>query len=466
MSRRNGRVAMVIASTAAALLMVSGCVQPRADDALPGIDARDQVEGARASARFPVEAVPLPAQPTTVPSATAVDEGPDPAAGGMGRPRPSPTGPSVGQPPTSTPAPSSTGAAPQTSAPGGLPVIGRSPSRLSPPPTAVLPNRTPASGPGQLAGDPGSVRQPAAPPVAAQVAAPGPRVAVEERVQSVIPVPDADAVAAAGGALWVKEGDGSLGRIDPATNQVVASVAPVSDLPCSGLGGVGNVLWVCAGDGAVVRVDPVTGTQVKRLELGKIPDQKHIPMGFQHAWFLVAGGTQLVGVDHASNAVDVTIDLGSACAAVDASDASLWVACPTDGVVLRVDPNERAVTARVEGLPGARAITAGSYVFVGYDAGTARIDRTTATVDKAVSTGPDDSRLSLYTAGNHLFIRTPQAFLQVLDATTMEIIEEVSTSGLTTGSSVLAFGSLWTTSGEDGSLYRLEPTPPGATATP
>src|SRR5690606_31156183 len=113
------------------------------------IDARDKVGEARASARFPVEAVPLPAQPTTVPSATPVVPGP--AAGGMGRPRPSPTSPSVGEPPTSTPAPSSTGAAPQTSAPEGPPVIGSPPSD-QPAPTAVLPNRTPGSSPGQLAG--------------------------------------------------------------------------------------------------------------------------------------------------------------------------------------------------------------------------------------------------------------------------------------------------------------------------
>lgn len=274
-------------------------------------------------------------------------------------------------------------------------------------------------------------------------------------------MPQPEAVVAAGGSVWVRQGEGTLTRVDPATNAVIATVPATGGASCHGLGGVGNVLWTCAGDGAVTRIDPVTNTVAARININKVPEQRLIPMAFDHAWFLVDGGTSLVGVSHAESNVAISIPLEASCVAVDATDASLWVACPGTGEVLRVNPYERTVVARIGGLPGARVVAGGASVWVGFDRGTARINRTTGEVDGAVDTGPSEQRGSLYAAGNLVYIRTQDQFLQVIDATTLEMVEQVSVSEAAEGSTVLAFGSLWATSG-DGVLYRLRP--PEATA--
>jgi hypothetical protein len=430
MSRRNGRVATVAASIVATLLLASGCSTPPDDLAVPGIDAR----GAQPTqgARFPVEAAPVPRD-----GVAETTEGPAPAGssgGGMGRPDPAPVdAPSLtptGSAPTSTPAP-----VPATGAVSGASTSNRASGTVRPAPTT-------AGGSPTL-------------PVVAKVPEPVPPVPVERKAQEVIPLPEPVAVVAAGGAVWVKQGDGALAQVDPATNLVVNTITTTAVEPCHGFGGVGNILWTCAGQGVASRIDPVTGTVTHRVNIDKTPEQRLIPMAFDHAWFLVAGGTQLVGVSHAENAVGQPIDLGARCVAVDATEAALWVACPDTGEVLKVDPGAKSVVARIGGLPGARAVSGGGYVFVGFESGTARIDRTTATVTAAVASGPSDARGSLYTAGNLVYVRTPQGDLEVFDTATMKMVERIAMSEVTSGAStVLAFGSLWTTS-DSGELYRL-----------
>lgn len=441
MSRRNGRVATVAASIVATLLLASGCAPPPDDVVVPGIDARSTRESS--GARFPVAAEPAPRGEVAGLTEGTVSEAPTGTTdGGMGRPR---------QAPEDAPAVTTSGAGTTTSTPAPpVPSTGVA-AQVGPRPS-VAGSRPAAS----TAAQP-TVPRPV-PPVVASIPNQKPPVPVEKKVEQVIPLPEPVAVVAAGGAVWVKQGSGALAQVDPATNTVVNKVTTTADEPCHGFGGVGNILWTCAGqDGVVTRIDPTTGTVTARLNIEKTPEQRLIPMAFEHAWFLVAGGTQLVGVSHADNSVGQPIELGARCVAVDATDNSLWVACPDTGEVLKIDPGARAVVSRIGGLPGAHTVAGGGYVFVGYDGGTARINRSTGEADAAVATGPARSRGSLYTAGNLVYIRTPEGTLEVFDATTMEMLERVVIAEVTSdASTVLAFGSLWTTS-DTGELYRLRP---------
>jgi YVTN family beta-propeller protein len=89
-----------------------------------------------------------------------------------------------------------------------------------------------------------------------------------------VPVRDALDITAGAGALWVTSSEGSNGvirRIDPATDQVVATIL-VGDYPSNVEFGLGAV-WVTSnysGDppaGAVVRVDPMTNEVVANISI-------------------------------------------------------------------------------------------------------------------------------------------------------------------------------------------------------
>src|SRR3954471_18589243 len=80
----------------------------------------------------------------------------------------------------------------------------------------------------------------------------------ELTVQAKIPVRDAFDIMSAFGSLWVASNDsGSIVRIDPASNSIVATI-PVSTF-ISGLAPSDDSLWVIDGDArAVRRIDPAT----------------------------------------------------------------------------------------------------------------------------------------------------------------------------------------------------------------
>jgi len=468
MSRRFGeRAAATVASIVTALVVTAGCSQPPGDRVLPGIDVV-----AEASASPDARKAPVVATGSSTPQSSSAGDGPTSSAGS-----------------TSTPLPSGSGAPmPVAGAPLPAPVVGApgAPAASTHTPRVVTPsqgigddNAPAVTGPvagapptgsrGSSAPGTPTSRTPSTTSPGSPVAAPVPMVEptvvspertlpVEERVEQVFAISEPDTLAAAAGALWVKRDDGVLDRIDPTTDQVVASIATETAgmTPCAGLGGLGDVLWVCAGGGSVARIDPATNTQVALLDVGKHLDQGRIPIAFGSAWVLTQDGSRLVGISSETNAVTTSVDLPTSCTNVDTSEAAVWAVCPTEGLVLRIDPTTGVVTTTVGGLPGARNISVSTHVWVGYDAGTARIDRSTSEVTGAVSVGPDGSTGSLHATGDQVFIRTEDTFLQVLDATTLDLLEVVA-SDTGSGSTLLAYGSLWATSPEDGALYRLEP---------
>ncbi len=73
--------------------------------------------------------------------------------------------------------------------------------------------------------------------------------------------------AVGGGAVWVlNQSDGTVSRIDPGTNTVVATI-PVSARPVEGgdMAFGGGFAWARVSDSLVAQIDPATNTVVRRL---------------------------------------------------------------------------------------------------------------------------------------------------------------------------------------------------------
>jgi virginiamycin B lyase len=146
-------------------------------------------------------------------------------------------------------------------------------------------------------------------------------------------------------AVWVlTPGDASVARIDPATNQVVATI-PVGRAP-SGLAVGAGAVWVSRhSDGTVARIDPATNQVVATIPVGRAPGAVTVTGGA--VWVALPDNGGLVRIDPASNRSTV-VRIARCCAGeLAAGEGALWVANRGDGTLVRVDPGTGRVAARV-----------------------------------------------------------------------------------------------------------------------
>jgi len=151
-------------------------------------------------------------------------------------------------------------------------------------------------------------------------------------------------LAAAEDAVWVlTPADNRVVRIDPATNQVVATIR-VGRAP-SGLAVGAGAVWVSRrSDGAVVRIDPAANRVVATIPVGPAPGAMTVAGGVVWVALPQRGLGQ---IDPASNRSTV-VDVPGCCAGeLAAGKGALWVANRGDGSLVRVDPGTGRVAARV-----------------------------------------------------------------------------------------------------------------------
>jgi YVTN family beta-propeller protein len=154
---------------------------------------------------------------------------------------------------------------------------------------------------------------------------------VTNTVMATIPVGDSPIGIVAGfGSVWVANlNDGKVARIDPATNLVSTTVQ--TQLTAFGLAvGAGSV-WVtncgCNGSAGVVsRIDSSSNTVVAAAQVGSEPGL--LAFGGGYVWVPVDGDTSVVQIDPATNAVKKRIPVGAKSFGVAASDHAVWVVHP------------------------------------------------------------------------------------------------------------------------------------------
>ena len=157
------------------------------------------------------------------------------------------------------------------------------------------------------------------------------------------------AMTVAGGLVWVALPGGGLGRIDPASNR--PTLVPVARCCTGELAAGQGALWVANHeDGTLVRVDPATGRVAARIPLPETAGQRphRVAVGEGAVWATSASprrGTAnlLWRVDPSSNQVTGTLDLGPTSAggipnSVAAGNGAVWVGGATKGAITRLEP--------------------------------------------------------------------------------------------------------------------------------
>lgn len=269
-----------------------------------------------------------------------------------------------------------------------------------------------------------------------------------------------DELVAGPDAMWTKRANGTVDRIDPETGEITLSVDVMTIqggwARCSGLGAGIDVTWACD-DNEVVRLEPATG-EFTPLGVMKVSDQLTLPLAFDRVWILEGDGSTLLGMQPTGPGPgDLRIPLGTRCVDVAAGLDALWIACPVDDVVLRVDPVAEAVDATTAGMTNPRWVAATARgAFVGFDGGLARLHPATGAVEDAV-----DVRSGLYggiaATDDAVWVRTEVPFLRELDPETLEVVREITTDSDAGGAVALGFGSVWASAPDDMTIYRFNP---------
>jgi YVTN family beta-propeller protein len=207
-------------------------------------------------------------------------------------------------------------------------------------------------------------------------------------------------------ANWV---DGTLSRIDPATNTVLASL-PVTVSGIEGPHAVAygeGAVWVTmyaldsSGKdsiaGAVERLDPVSGVVLATIPVGKAPFGIATSPGA--VWVANYDDGTISRIDPATNQVTASITLSAGVYGLAFDFGSLWATNEQTGTVSRIDPATNQVTTTIPTVGGPEGVTSGAGALwvanwgtTGQADGTlSRIDPATNQVVRAIPVGTNPS---------------------------------------------------------------------------
>jgi streptogramin lyase len=163
-------------------------------------------------------------------------------------------------------------------------------------------------------------------------------------------------VVAGDGSIWVaSDGKGVIARVDPASNQVTASIEvdPGTYYLAFGLGS----LWaVSAVRQSLQKIDPQTNAVVQRTGLGRQPG--FLVAGEGAVWVQEQGDGTLARIEPLSGAisgrvkVDETLKYGD----IDAGGGKVWLRTTAGQTFVVVDPRTLAIEARIGKASGSGAL--------------------------------------------------------------------------------------------------------------
>lgn len=158
------------------------------------------------------------------------------------------------------------------------------------------------------------------------------------------------AMAIASGSLWVADcKDRTLNRIDLKTARISAVIAtgianPEGELNVAA--GAGSV-WVASDDsGVIARVDPASNQVTASVQVD--PGSYYLAFGFGSLWAVSATHHTLQKIDPRTNSVVKKTDLGRQPGFLAAGEGAVWVQEQGDGTVVRIDPKTGDVSGRVK----------------------------------------------------------------------------------------------------------------------
>jgi streptogramin lyase len=328
----------------------------------------------------------------------------------------------------------------------------------------------------------GSTAPPSAAPVSASPAASDAGTPLADRLQAEIAVegsPDWPLVAF--DSVWVVAPDKplvdetatpNLIRIDPATNEVVATIV-LPDRLCQGFTASSDAIWACSAD-ALVRIDPATNeiTDTVPYEGTGARSSYRPAAGGGYLWFLSSGGfvaNTLVALDEGAKSNRTFEQAGTIAGMVYAFDA-LWLTIPGEGSVVRFDPVTEESEVVTTDLPNPTGIVAGpDSLWVSLhganddtagsgDTQLVRIDPETGDVTAEFAIGGSPlSGVEAWVGSDAVHVRSTTPWMVTIDPATNEIVDTITGAEPVEGTLTVGFDSIWTVNLEHDNVFRLTP---------
>ena len=146
------------------------------------------------------------------------------------------------------------------------------------------------------------------------------------------------------GAIWVADlGRGTVVRIDPKTNRVTKRIAVAK---ADWITPSADALWVSTEAGQIVRLDP-SGAVVAKIGVGANPLGTAWVEG--ELWVPNLDGGTISVIDPAKNAVRATLEVGSGPLSVASAAGDAWISNSNDGELLARRSGAVEVSSKLTG---------------------------------------------------------------------------------------------------------------------
>ena len=272
------------------------------------------------------------------------------------------------------------------------------------------------------------------------------------------------------GSVWVPNtGDGSLARIDPTTNAVVARIpyAPYrhpsdrGDYYDSAAVGYGSV-WVASDlNGTVARIDPATNRRVATISVGSRPAE--ITTTADAVWVAHVLSGVATRIDPATNAI-VRHDTSASLTGAAADGSTIWLLVNQPQTVLRLDSAGHEIT-HADITP--QNLVQRSFLYTWWlAAGEGSIWATHPNQDVVSRIDPSTARVTarirvtigrlfgVAAGGGSAWAVTDRALGRIDLATNRVVAKAALPSSAFTGVTI-GEGAVWTTGYDRGQLYRV-----------
>jgi virginiamycin B lyase len=260
-------------------------------------------------------------------------------------------------------------------------------------------------------------------------------------------------------AVWVTNGPrGTVHRLSPKTNTVVAAIA-VGKEPCSGLAvGFGSIWVPNCGDKTLSRIDLKTNQVTATLPIPPSQSEGGIAASPEAVWLVTDAKGVLSRIDPASNKVIAQVAVAPNSAGLAYGEGAVWVTTPEKNLLTRVDPKTNQVTHTVEVGPQPRFLTVGAgavWTLNQGDGTVSRVDAKTAKLVSHIQVGIPGTGGELAFGEGRVWATAFQIPLSEIDPASNRVIKQWFGPG---GDSVrVGFGSVWLTNLREQNVWRLSP---------
>jgi streptogramin lyase len=265
--------------------------------------------------------------------------------------------------------------------------------------------------------------------------------------------------AAGYGAIWVT-GQGVIYRVDPATAQILATIAiPGIGFKQSHIATGAGAVWATGRDRrrfGVYRIDPRHNRVTAFIRLPPTPVV--ITVAYDRVWVDEprAGPAMVFRIDPRTNRVSgPPIEVGTGGGWMVAGFGALWVTNgDSNGSVSRIDPAAGTVTRTLTNIPDGTAVGSGSLWGTGNHGGIVRVDPVTGRVTAAIRSLNNAVNVTFW-AGSAWVSADPPGTLIRVDPASNQITGTATPAGTSPTYITAAPSGLWVVDFTAGDLLHL-----------